>query len=144
MWDDEDRLVGCPDWGLTVLQRDVRACRPRSEHSDDDKASRSKIHLGLTSSHVHAARVAAARQSLRANALHVERDRDLARLFEVERLELAMPSKMRPSGRASTRRAIVHHCWPLERKIAKGRLAVAEMMSWVARSRLWMMGARNV
>ena len=36
----------------------------------------------------------------------------------VERLELAIPPKMRPSGQASTRQAMIRHWWPSERKIA--------------------------
>jgi hypothetical protein len=36
----------------------------------------------------------------------------------VERLELAIPPKMRPTGQASTRQAMIRHWWPLERKIA--------------------------
>jgi hypothetical protein len=36
----------------------------------------------------------------------------------VERLELAIPPKLRPSGHASTREAMIRHWWPLQRKIA--------------------------
>jgi hypothetical protein len=36
----------------------------------------------------------------------------------VERLEFAIPPKLRPSGQASTREAMIRHWWPLQRKIA--------------------------
>jgi len=48
----------------------------------------------------------------------VVEDQALAGAFAVERLEQAIPDRLRPFDLADNRQALIRHWWPLERKSA--------------------------
>ena len=47
-----------------------------------------------------------------------DEDQALAGAFAVERLEQAIPDRLRPFDLADNRQALIRHWWPLERKSA--------------------------